>query len=143
MDQLKVVNNIVEQLSKAVPKDNIITELCEQENINWNEAQSLVEKVQQENRLVISRRQFPLMSVIAVIFFLAGFGLLIFAIVSMVKIIEIYSASQLPPLDLAQITLYIFNYGYGLITACILGMGMILGSLIGMRQAWAEILDIS
>lgn len=142
MDESTVNASIVERISKGVSTNEIITGLCEQENINWEEAKELVERIRQANQSTISRRQFPLLIVMALFFFLTGFGLMIFSIVSLVQIHELYSATQQPTWNLVQTIMLLFNYGSGFIAAIVLGFGMVLGSLIGMRRAWSDILGI-
>jgi hypothetical protein len=150
MDNDEASVYIIDALGKGKCQDDIILTLCEKYNLTWQEAETLVKNVQDENERVIVKKQFPLLFSLALAIFIGGiigvgYGCLI-----------IYSEFRLIQPGLNNINLVFTDMDistklyYGLrmilsaggtpITIIIFGVGMILGSLIGMRDAWSDIL---
>jgi hypothetical protein len=151
MDNGQVSAYIINALSKGEDPDDIVLALCEKNNLAWQEAENLVKNVQVEQQQVIAKKQFPLLFFLALAIFIggtvvAGYGCLI--IYSEIKLIQPGLKNiQLVINDMDVFTsLYyglrmILSAGGVPISMIIFGLGMILGSLIGMRKAWSDILE--
>jgi ABC-type dipeptide/oligopeptide/nickel transport system permease subunit len=150
MDNQEVSAYIISALSKDQDPNDIILALCEKHKLTWPEAETLVKKVQLENEQTIVKKKFPLLFVLALAIFLGG----MIAIGYGVEII--FSEYTLIQPGLAHIqgilnnedvftNMYtglrmILSSGSLPISIIIVGIGMILGSLIGMQDAWSDIL---
>ncbi len=67
-----VIEYIVDQLVKHRHRNDIIMTLCEKTGISWNEAQLLVERVEQEQHRKIATGQSPLLIVIGLAVIIGG-----------------------------------------------------------------------
>ena len=150
MDNDEVSVHIINALSKGEDPDDIILTLCENNNLPWQEAEILVKNVQIENEQVIAKKQFPLLFSLALAIFIGGIvavGYGGFIFFSEVKLIQ--PALNNPNQVFNQFDVFT-NLYYGLrmilsaggtpISIIIFGIGMILGSLLGMREVWSDIL---
>ncbi len=141
---------IISQLSKGVKPGDIIFDLCQKTGISWPEAEKLLNQVRSDKSREIEGRQFPLMFALALAIFLGGMGMLIYGgygIFSQITLISssLQSTSQLDQnLDALQKIYLVFVSIYQVAATdlfyLLLGAGMVLGSLIGMRDVWAKIL---
>jgi hypothetical protein len=142
---------IVHRLTEGDDPKNIVFELCQQFNISWPQAQALVQQVQEEKHGEVSRRQFPLMFALALGIFIIGLGLIGYSIFTVWMEMPVLEASRAGAQTIEQnmdaagfmyyFFLWIFRYGYQIIAMFILGIGMVIGSLLGMRDTWAGILE--
>ncbi len=131
--------------------NDLIFEICQKFNISWPEAEDLVKRVQTEKEQVIARKQFPLLFVLAFAIFvgrlaLIGYSIFIYAgEYSLLQTVPENGRRAMENMDVYQNFLafigVILNGGGSTIYALFLGMTMVLGSLIGMRNAWSKILD--
>ncbi len=153
---------ILEGLSKSHDRDDIITGICGITGLTWEESEDMLERVQAENQAVVVRRQFPLMFIVALTFFIAGFVLAAYGIYA----ISLFFSPQaglpadlttyfmpiiehgLNPLHVVQTTipayfkLFVF-FLFSPFSAIFFGIAMIIGSLVGMQDVWAAILHWS
>ncbi len=136
----EIQNYIIEQLSHAVDPDDLILELCERQNLTWQEAEALVTRVRTENQDLISRKQSPLLVALALGLFIGGLVILWFEMNVIRLLVETYlRASKQPPaiLDLLDA---VPNSLFILLEGTPLAIAMLLGSLLGMRKVWSSIL---
>jgi len=150
MDNNDVSAYIINALSKGEGPDDIILSLCEKHNLTWQQADALVKNVQIDNEQAIVKKQFPMLFGLAMAIFLGGilavgYGcVIIFSEFTLLQsgLRNIYQVFN----DMDVFTnLYmglrmILAAGSFPIFLIIFGTGMILGSLIGMRDIWSEIL---
>ena len=152
---------IVHRLSKADRPDDIIQEVCQKTGYSWSEAEELVRHIQEKNEGKITKEQLPLLIGVALFTFAAGLVLTGYGVVSIVT----FATANKGDLGPRDITSYImpvieksadpisalrpaifpyFNLILGFIlspvSALLFGFAMILGSLIGMREVWSNIL---
>jgi hypothetical protein len=116
--------------------------ICEQTGKKWEEVESLLECVRAEHEQEITRRQSPLLSMIALVTFIAGVGISIYSAYFLVMVIQGYCNMPVSPLGIPDLFQAIFTTAYTSIGGLVLGLGMMLGSILGMRQVWAAILKI-
>lgn len=140
VESSELTDLIVNRLSKSDSVNEIITDLCIHHNMDWQEAKSLVESIRQDHSTIIAKRQFPLMTIIALGFFLGGIALLGTSISSIYQAFQLFATPIGETSLLPSFLLFTFRYAINYLSICILGICMILGSLIGMRKVWASIL---
>jgi hypothetical protein len=80
---------ILEKLSGAVPEDDIIFELCQQTDIDWETAGSLVRQVKEEHVGEIQARQMPLKGALALVFLIFGVLLTVAPVVYLLSILGV------------------------------------------------------
>jgi len=143
MNKQEISNYIVHRLSDGDLPDEVIFSICEKTNLVWSDAAVLVKQVQAEKEGVIARKQMPLLFALALAIFLGGVGLLGYALLvtttafSEVRIGEVDSIAQV---GMALANIIVGSNGM-VLYAFLTGIGMILGSLLGLRNAWASILS--
>jgi hypothetical protein len=162
MDNDELTNNIIHLLSKADNRDDIIQEVCQNTGYSWSEAEELVRRIQEKNEGKIAKEQMPLLIGVAFFTFAAGLLLTVYGVVTIVTFVTANKGDWGP----RDITSYImpmieksadpvsalrpaifpyFNLILGFIlsplSAIFFGILMLLGSLIGMRKVWSNILD--
>ena len=140
METSNLTNYIVDHLSDAVTPDDIIMDICDKTGISWPEAEALVEQVQSEHEQDVNKRQFPLLTLVALSIFVGGVGLLTYSVYTLFLITSAYTSTTLNPRDLPDTLNFIFNYAAFTLSLILFAIAMILGSLLGMRQIWATIL---
>ncbi len=140
---------IIQHLSTGDDPKDLILDLCEKSNLSWPEAEALVRQVQEEKRGVITRKQLPLLFAVALVIFLAGLvmiGSSIYTISSEVSLAQLDPTVQAleQNLDAMQRLYYFFTFileeGGKALASLILGVAMVIGSLVGMRDTWANVL---
>jgi hypothetical protein len=141
MEQADLHAFILDRLTGAVNPDDIVMELCEKHGLAWPEAEALVLEIQSEHGNAITRRQSPLLTIIALGLFLGGLALIGISAYSLIEIVQSYSQADLFYTDMPGALMMILEYGYGSLATIGLGAAIVLGSLVGMRRVWAAILD--
>jgi len=141
MDIPDLTNYIVDRLSDAVPLNDIVIEICNKAGLSWPEAEALVEQVQAGHEQDVTKRQFPLLTLVALSIFVGGVGLLAYSVYMLFLTTIAYTSTALNPWDLPDTLNFIFNYAAFTLSLILFAIAMILGSLLGMRQVWAAILD--
>jgi hypothetical protein len=157
-----VVAAIVKRLSDADDPDDIILDICQESGRSWPEAEGLVERVRAEDERAITARQMPRLLGVALFVFAAGLILSGYGIVAIASVLTT-DQGILGPRDITSYILPVFSRGvdpasalqpavlpylYLLLnillspfSALLFGIAMILGSLVGMREAWSSLLD--
>jgi hypothetical protein len=98
--------------------------------------------VSAEHEQEITRRQSPLLAIIALVTFAAGVGISIYSTYFLVLVIQEYSKAPVSPLGIPDALQAIMAVAYTSIGGLVFGLAMVLGSLLGMRRVWAAILKI-
>jgi len=141
MDMPDLIDHIVDRLSEAANPEDIILDICDKTDLSWPEAEALVKQVQAEHEQEVIKRQSPLLTLVALSIFVGGVGLLAYSIYILFLTTSAYASMALNPWDLPDILNFVFNYAAFTLSLILLAIGMILGSLLGMRQVWMDILN--
>lgn len=150
---------ILKRLVKSHSRDEILVELCETNGFSWGEADAKLEYVQAENESAIARSQFPILFIIATIFFITGLLLTGYGVYGLTLL---FSPGGGIPNDLTTYFIPVIEVGldpfqiflvllpayfkflayllFNPVSAAMFGIAMIVGSLLGMRNSWTEIL---
>jgi hypothetical protein len=154
-----VRDRVIRRLERADALDDIVMEVCQATNLSWEDAEGFVRQIQSSEQGKIAEAQFPLIAGIALFIFLAGWGLAGFGIYSLAA----GAAGLLGPDDvttyleptiehgvdpLRSLTpaigpylTFLLNLVFSPFAAILAGGTMIAGSLAGMKNTWAVILD--
>ncbi len=134
---------IIHHLTEGDDPKDIVFDLCQRTNMNWAQAEAVVKQVQEEKEGVIARKQFPLLFVLALAIFMAGLGLVGYSLyLFALPLIEGNSGTPVAVVNYSTYILQVILGSRGaVIYALIIGTGMILGSLFGMRDVWTKILS--
>lgn len=124
---------ILEQLSGGRDPDDLIPAICEATGKSWKEASALVYGIQQHRGDEILRRQSPLLVILAFFSFLGGTACLGYAAYLLVNLMGLPSFG--PSLD-SESTYILRRF----IELTVTGAGLLMGSLLGMRDVWAAFL---
>ncbi|RJP54516.1 MAG: hypothetical protein C4583_02605 [Anaerolineaceae bacterium] len=130
---------ILERLTNGESHDDIILDLCENENMRWPEAEALLERVGAEKMHHIILAQSPLLILIALAIFLGGVGLTVYSTYNITSVFLSYYDTKSGGIGALGMVLHLFTYGDYLWFLAFLGLGMIIGSLKGMEEVWAAI----
>jgi hypothetical protein len=149
MNNEERIDFIIHHLSQGNDPNDLIYQICQKDNIPWSQAEELVKRVQLEKVDVIVKKQFPLLFVLALVIFLSGMVLIgysTFLYVEEILFLQSSPGSQgAIHMDALQIlTIFIvviLDKGPTPIFLLIFGIAMVLGSLVGMRDAWSSILN--
>jgi hypothetical protein len=155
MDE-KVHEYIVSKLARDGDENDLILAVCEQQQVNWKEAKALIAEIKSEHEDSIAARQLPLKTIIAVATLVIGLTLVIVTTLFMVDLIALVTgilSSRSIDLDrlsilgeanlvLAQLLMNQSPAAIPLVAAGFInGLGMIFGSLLGMHETWAYLID--
>jgi hypothetical protein len=155
MDE-RVHEYIVSKLARDVDENDLILAVCEQQHVNWKEAKALIAKIKSEHEDSIATRQLPLKTILAVTTLLIGLTLVIASTIFLVDLLALVTgilSARPENLDemsilgeanftLAQMLMHESPAAIPLIAAGFInGLGMIFGSLLGMRETWAYLID--
>ncbi len=152
--------HIINRLVKADNAEDIILEISAANNIPWEEAEQILLTIKQENGRKILNRQFPMHFSIALMTFMGGLLLAGYGIYSLIAIL---AGNTGIPNDLTSYFMPVLEKGidpgyaifpaiipylslvvsflFSPFSALLLGTAMLLGSLVGMRNAWAVLLS--
>ncbi len=159
MQEKEIADFILEGLNKSRSRDDILMAVCRNTGLPWEEAEVLLDRIREENETAITRHQFPLMLIVALIIFITGifltgygvYGIYLtftpqggvpndlttyFMPVIQIGLDPIHALLAVIPAYFKFIMIFLFSP----ISAAILGIAMIVGSLMGLRTSWAAIL---
>jgi hypothetical protein len=137
-----LTDSIVQRLSKGEARSDIIKEICENTGCTWREIEKLVDNLTVENEDAITRRRSPILFAIALFFFIAGFGLAIYAGFFVWRVLTSLSVDQADLLANIGSIAYLANYAPGVLFIGFTGAAMIAGSLVGIKQVWRALLGL-
>ena len=149
MDNEERTEFIIHHLSEGDDPNDVIYQICQKDNIQWPEAEAMVKNVQIEKGDIIIKKQFPLLFAIALVIFLGGLALIgyaIFVYAAEISLLQSNMGSQATnnPEATQILTGFIaalIHQGPTPIFVFITGIAMVIGSLVGMRDAWASVLN--
>ena len=139
MEREKISTLIFERLAASTPYNDVVMEVCDLAGLDWPEAEAMVQQVMQEQGHEMTRRQSPLLFVIAAIIFIMGAALFINSISDIIKMILFFNGRG-QDLSLLELPLWMMNMPY-LLPEALLGIAMMAGSLIGLRDVWSAIFE--
>jgi len=147
---------IIQKLTRQVDEDDLILSVCKQQGVSWAEANALIEKVRAEHGETILVRQMPVKMLIALATLVLGLVLVSLTVMFTVDLLtmvnSMLSARGSDVGDLArmananmtlvQVVMQNSPYVVPAIAALLInGLGMVFGSLLGMREAWDWLID--
>lgn len=138
MDSAELEEKIVERLENSESLDDIILDLCENANMSWSEAETLVQRIQADKKNHIILAQSPLLVLIALATFLGGLSLISVAVYDIVTVYNAYVGSGIASIGFLA---YLLQYGGFVWGLGLLGLAMIVGSLRGMQDVWTAIFE--
>ncbi len=145
MEQDEQTTYIIHHLSEGDAPQDLVFDLCQKYNLSWPEAEALVQRVQTDGAGEIARKQFPLLIVLALAIFVAGLALIGYSLYQLGFPLIQGSLTNGTPVDAANLSLYVLDVIIGsrgmVIVAFVVGFGMVMGSLLGMRDVWIKILN--
>ena len=128
----ELTSQIIERLTNSENVDDIIMDVCNEDELDWGQAEMLVKRIHAENKNKIVLAQSPLLVLLALGVFLTGVGLIVY------DLYQIY-------LDYAYFSegfvIYLTLNGEGIVGTFILGVAMVIGSLKGMQAVWEAIFE--
>ena len=68
---------IVTRLGRAASEDDVIYSVCQETDLDWEQAQTLVEQVKNDHHEEIDARQLPVKSALSSAFYLLGIALIV------------------------------------------------------------------
>jgi hypothetical protein len=162
MDHDELVAGIIKRLSDSDDPDDIIMDICQKTGWSWSEAEGLVNRVREEDELKITQKQMPILVGVAFFIFAAGLVLTGYGLYAIVTTLAVHQG-DLGPRDITSYIMPViekgidpasalqpavfpyFNLIVGFIlspiSALLFGIAMILGSLLGLRDAWSVLLN--
>lgn len=155
MDE-KVHDYIISKLAREIDENDLILAVCEQQQVSWKDAKALIDGVRSDHEDSTATWQLPIKTILAVATLLIGLTLVIATTIFLVGLLAlvsgILSARPFGPgeisilgeanLTLAQILMNQSPAAIPLVAAGFInGLGMIFGSLLGMRETWAYLID--
>lgn len=157
-DQLEkeLRDTIIRRLASHSDEDDLIYAICAEHHLDWNTARTLVEKIKVEGEEKITARQVPLKTLLAVMTLLIGLVIFIVSILFLADLAVIAGKSlSKVAVDFRQLTILrgadpelaglMLSESMSLIPIAVLllvnGLGMVFGSLLGMRETWAWLIE--
>jgi hypothetical protein len=143
MDPDQLTSYVIKHLADEDDPNDIITDLCRMNDWSWSQAEGFVRSVQDEHEPEVVRRQFPLLTVLALGTFLGGFALIAYSVLSMIEgwnALTVLARGNLPPYDAMPHLRLMIDSSLGPFSGFFLGLAMLLGSLLGMREVWYALL---
>jgi hypothetical protein len=141
MDQDALREVILDRTVAGDDQDDIIFDICEQTGMHWDTIESLVQRVVEEEQSQITLRQSPLLVLLALATFLGGWISLGVAAVKSYDFISAVLFTETAAVTAVGVAVYFIEYLPYLTGWITVGVGMILGSLLGMQSIWEAIFD--
>jgi len=129
---------VIRRLANHVRASDVTQEICEKTGLGWGEAEAFVREVAVMEEKNIRRRRSPALFGLGAAIFLGGLGLLAITVSTVVNTITYYRTTQTEILGAVNVLLFIVNQSPMVLWLGALGMAMIMGSLIGMRDVWVD-----
>ena len=149
---------ILDRLAASASRDDILHEICARTRCDWAQAEGILEQVELDRKSEIVRRRLPLLFALALVVFLGGLALAGYGLYGLV----LFFSPDGMPADLTTYFLRILEQGeqpsqvflsalppylrftiyfvFSPFTTLLLGLIMVAGSLLGLRDVWSAIL---
>jgi hypothetical protein len=132
---------VIRRLANHRRTSDVAQEICEKTGLAWGEAEAFVREVAAMEEKTIRRRRSPALFGLGAAIFLGGLGLVTITISTVVNVITYYRATQPEIWGTVNILLFVANQAPLAFWVGALGLAMIMGSLIGMRDVWVDWLE--
>lgn len=119
---------VIDALVKMTDRDEIIKEVCLRENCFWDEGESLVNRIESENKIQLEKRKSPFMLILSFFFAAAGLVGALYSFYGLAA--PIYSIWK-ERSGLAEGALWIYNF-WSLFPLLLLCTGMTITGLFGV-----------
>ncbi|MCJ7723955.1 MAG: hypothetical protein MUP03_07475, partial [Anaerolineales bacterium] len=123
-DKDELLPLIVQRLSSGTNENDLVLEICEEKDMSWSDAESLVQQVKIENEGEIVRRQSPLLFVLAGLIFVGGAVITTLTYFYLSTMINEAIAMGTEPMNLFAAFFYIINYAPAALALGIMGPAM-------------------
>ena len=124
MERQDLSKFILERLSAAGNRDDLIRDVCFRTGVPWPDAEALVDEVEAENEKTILRRQSPFALTTSIMFVLAGVGITGFAAFTL-----FWPVFQERNFSLDYI-FYLFQFGHPMMLVLFIGLAFSIGGMI-------------
>ncbi len=160
-EHAEITATIIKHLAEGDDPDDLILNICQNSGYSWAQAEKLLQRVQEEQVAAIATRQFPIMYLSTIFILVGGVALLGLGTYSIIESIILHEG--LFPQDLGTYLLtgldkanfpfsalqpafypyakWILGWIVSPYTMIFFGIVMVTGSLLGMRDVWAEIFN--
>lgn len=131
MNSQQATAYIVKEIAKHHDRNELIKKLCRSMGLHWQEAERLVQRIENEHGHAIAARQSPTLIAFSLAFFIGGIYLLVYGVQYFMQFSQMATFEQL------------LNAQTGYIRAgsLVTGAGMVLGSLVGLWKTVAALLQ--
>jgi hypothetical protein len=121
-DEARVL--IINELGKHTNRNDILMELCQELDINWEDADRLVKEVETYDGRTIARRQSPLLIILGAGVLIGGTALTVQAL------LFFWDFAFMAPAQQLVMSQYAYYMGGGFFT----GLAMLAGGIVGFRK---------
>ena len=132
----KITKWIIKKSIRHANQDDLILAVIEKTGMSWPQAEAHVLQVQTENSKRIARGQSPILILIALATMLSGLGLIGYEIAYLAKAFWLIKQTGVSFFDVFNLASFFAEYADVFLKLTPLGLAMICGSWIGMRDAW-------
>jgi hypothetical protein len=139
MDDAKIHEFILHELTDGHSVDQVTSMVCERAGLSWNEASELVQQIQAEKAGDIALRQAPLIFFLAFATLITGIAISSYALWLGLQVVQAFATGGL--LDTAQLALHSVELIETVGFPFFMGLAMILGSILGMQDVWKHIFE--
>jgi hypothetical protein len=144
----RLLRSIARRLAETADREQVIEELCLLQNIDWATAATTVEAAETQFAPEITRRQTPLLVLLALAIYIGGVALAAWQLLGLVAV----ASAMLNPRAESFWEIYNLSFGFfdvltnfwGILLAFVTGLAMALGSYFGMKDvysAWLEVVE--
>ncbi len=129
MNETDLSEYVILQLGKHVTRNDLVFQLCQISGMSWPQADSFVRQVESQQGSRIAVRQSPLIIIVRLGILVGGIVLLFF---STSYLIQVYNTGWMGALDIRR--------DYRAVVVLVTGIGMILGSLLGLWRVFLSVI---
>jgi hypothetical protein len=122
---------VINALVKMTDRDEIIREVCLFQNCFWEEGESLVYRIESENKPQLEKKKSPLLLVLSSLFAVSGLAWALFSFYELVAPIYFMWKEHR---GLVDGVVWIYNF-WLLFTFLLMGTGMAISGIFGVRHA--------
>jgi hypothetical protein len=141
----RILRSLARRLAETADRQQVIEELCLLQNLAWSRAEELVDEASALYQPDITRRQTPILVLVALAIFIGGVALAAWQLLGLVAVIS----ALVSPRASTFWEVYSLSFGlfetltnfWGILGAFLAGLAMVLGSYFGMREVWIVWLD--
>lgn len=122
---------IINELTNHHDRNDIILELCRRHNIEWKQAEKMVQDVENQHGKTVAKRQSPFLIIIGASIIITGLGLTINGMQLILDLLSVGSLEQVLAMSASLLRL----------GSLVTGMAMIIGGIVGFWKTFAAFLD--